>query len=87
MSIKLISPSIEPWMTRETESNCALRWTNLDDAHTQRAEGKKEGDRGEKGEKNWGVGWGFKTKKKTSRRGVRKDRCTRKDVGGKNGSR
>lgn len=40
--------------------------------HTQRAEGKKEGDGGEKGEKNWGVWWGFKIEKRTGRRGGEK---------------
>lgn len=40
--MRLISPSIEPWMTRETESKSALRWTNLDNA--ERIE-RESGDR------------------------------------------
>lgn len=55
--MRLISPSIEPWMTRETESKSALRWTNLDNA--ERIE-RESGDRnrGEKKEKRRRQGQG-----------------------------
>lgn len=49
--MRLISPSIEPWMTRETESKSALRWTNLDNAERierERAETEIEEKRKEK---------------------------------------
>lgn len=47
--MRLISPSIEPWMTRETESKSALRWTNLDNAERiERAKTEIEEKRKEK---------------------------------------
>lgn len=70
-------------MTRETESNCALRWTNLGNAHREQRERKRETE--EKRGKNLGggVGWGFKTKKKTSRGGEKRqmhmERCGMKE--------
>lgn len=46
MSIRLNSPSIEPWITRETESNSALRWTGVDGA--ERREEDRRAKRKEK---------------------------------------
>jgi len=50
LSIKLNSPSIEPWMTRETESNSALRWTYLDNAERKERGAEKEAEE----KKDWG---------------------------------
>lgn len=67
-------------MTRETESNCALRWTNLGNAHTDSRGEERGGQRRQGREKNGGVGWGFKIKKRQVEGGVmHMEICGRKE--------